>query len=76
MARPPVSDFDFRPSPAQARALRDEQAACVIDIVSHYNPDAVICVGVPFGHTRPQWVLPYGGSMTLDGATRRVTAEY
>lgn len=26
--------------------------------IARYNPDAVVCVGVPFGHTRPQWILP------------------
>ena len=33
-------------------------------------------VGVPFGHTRPQWIVPYGGPVTVDGATRRVWADY
>jgi muramoyltetrapeptide carboxypeptidase LdcA involved in peptidoglycan recycling len=31
---------------------------------------------VPFGHTRPQWVLPYGGAMTVDGVERRLWADY
>ncbi|MDF2144810.1 hypothetical protein [Knoellia sp. p5-6-4] len=22
--------------------------------------DALVVVGIPFGHTRPQWILPYG----------------
>lgn len=37
---------------------------------------AGVCVGVPFGHTKPQWVVPHGGEMTLDGTTRTVTASY
>ena len=37
---------------------------------------AVVVVGVPFGHTRPQWILPYGGTMTVDGVERRVWADY
>lgn len=41
-----------------------------------YNPGAVVCVGVPFGHTRPQWILPHGGTMMVDGAARRITASY
>ncbi len=47
-----------------------------MDEVARYNPDAVVCVGVPFGHTRPQWILPHGGTVTVDGATRRVFADY
>ncbi|KJQ53477.1 S66 family peptidase [Microbacterium sp. SA39] len=76
VARPPVSDFEFHPSPVEAAALRSAQADAVIEQVVRYNSEAVVCVGVPFGHTRPQWIVPYGGTMTLDGATRTVTAEY
>src|SRR5690606_16747233 len=58
VARPPVSDFEFQPSADEADALRAAQRVAVIETVSRYNPDAVVCVGVPFGHTRPQWIVP------------------
>ncbi|MBO0980136.1 S66 peptidase family protein [Microbacterium sp. SD291] len=76
VGRPPVSDFEFRPPPAEARVLRDAQRDAVVDVVGRYNPEAVVCIGVPFGHTRPQWILPYGGTMTVDGTTRSITARY
>ncbi|MFB7251565.1 S66 peptidase family protein [Microbacterium sp. NPDC056234] len=76
LARPPVSDFEFHPSPAEAQELRDAQRDAAVDVVARYNPEAVICVGVPFGHTRPQWILPYGGTVVLDGSTRRLFARY
>ncbi|WP_226532428.1 LD-carboxypeptidase [Microbacterium paraoxydans] len=76
VARPPVSDFEFHPSPAEAAALRAAQRDAVIGVVSHYNPEAVVCVGPPFGHTRPQWILPYGGTVIVDGAARTITAAY
>ncbi len=76
VARPPVSDFEFHPSPAEAAGLRAAQRDVVLDVVGRYNPQAVVCVGPPFGHTRPQWIVPYGGMMALDGATRTVTAAY
>lgn len=76
MARPPSSNFDKQPSAAQRVAHRDEQRDVVIDVVGRYNPDAVVCVGVPFGHTRPQWVLPYGGEVTVDGDRGEVWADY
>ena len=76
VARPAVSDFDFRPSAQEAETLRDAQRDVVVDTVARYNPEAVVCVGVPFGHTRPQWIVPYGGEMTLDGGTHTVTAAY
>lgn len=76
VGRPPVSDFEFLPSPEEAKALRDAQRDTVIREIARYNPDAVVCVGVPFGHTRPQWIVPYGGQIVLDGALRTVTADY
>jgi muramoyltetrapeptide carboxypeptidase LdcA involved in peptidoglycan recycling len=76
VARPPVSTPAIVP-PADERArLRAAQRDAVTSEISRYNPDAVVCVGVPFGHTRPQWILPYGGRVRLDGGARSVTADY
>lgn len=76
LARPPTSDLSRRP-PADERAqLRAEQRDVVVDLVGQYNPEAVVCVGIPFGHTRPQWIVPHGGLVTVDGAERRVIADY
>ena len=76
VARPPTSSFEVRPSAQERAALRAEQRDVAIETVRHYNPEAVVAVGVPFGHTRPQWILPYGGSVTVDGAQQRVWADY
>ncbi|MGN6198285.1 S66 family peptidase [Humibacter sp.] len=77
VARPPVSELHRSVPPADERArLRAAQRDTVIEQVARYNPDAVVCVGVPFGHTRPQWIVPYGGTIRLDGAARTVTADY
>ncbi|MFI5912236.1 LD-carboxypeptidase [Dactylosporangium sp. NPDC051541] len=76
LARPPVSDFARRPSATERDRLRAEQRDRVVEVVTSYNPDAVVCVGIPFGHTRPQWILPHGGRMTVDGAAQKVFADY
>jgi muramoyltetrapeptide carboxypeptidase LdcA involved in peptidoglycan recycling len=76
VARPPVTTFAHRPSAAQRAAHRAAQRDTAIELVARYNPQAVVCVGVPFGHTRPQWVLPYGGEVTVDRVERRVWADY
>ncbi|MGO3797522.1 MAG: hypothetical protein ACTJGR_10450 [Pauljensenia sp.] len=56
--------------------MRRERYATVIETVRAYNPEAVVCCGIPFGHTRPQWVLPDGGALTLDGSALRVLADF
>jgi muramoyltetrapeptide carboxypeptidase LdcA involved in peptidoglycan recycling len=77
VARPPVTALGQPVPPANERArLREAQHDVIIEQVARYNPDAVVCVGVPFGHTRPQWIVPHGGIMRLDGAARTVTATY
>ena len=76
IARPPASNFEKRPSASQHKSHRDEQRDKALEIIARYNPDAVIVVGPPFGHTRPQWILPYGGEMTVDGSTHRLFADY
>ena len=76
VARPPTSTHEVQPS-ARARAThRADQRDVAIATVARYNPDAVVVVGVPFGHTRPQWVLPYGGQVAVDGSAQRVWADY
>ena len=76
VARPPTSDFTVRPSSAERRAKRDAQRDAVVEVVQTYNPEAVVVVGPPFGHTRPQWIVPYGGLVTVDGVNQRVFADY
>ena len=76
VARPPASSFTLMPDAAGRAAHRRDQRDTVIAVLERYNPAAVVCVGVPFGHTRPQWILPYGGSVTVDGTNRRVWADY
>jgi len=76
LARPPVSDLTRRPSAEERAQLRREQRDVVVELIGHYNPEAVVCAGIPFGHTRPQWILPHGGTITVDGAARRVAADF
>ncbi len=76
VARPPASNFETQPSAAGRSTHRAAQRDVAIEVVTRYNPEAVLCVGVPFGHTRPQWILPYGGEVTVDGIERQVWADY
>ena len=76
VGRPPTSDFEVRPTADERAAKRAEQRDMAIETMARYHPGAVVVVGVPFGHTRPQWILPYGGNVTVDGEQHRVWADY
>lgn len=76
VARPPVSSFEVRPGVEDRARLRAAQREAAVEMIARYNPDAVVCVGIPFGHTRPQWILPHGGVMTVDGEQQRVWGDY
>ena len=76
VARPPASNFERRPDVAGRAAYRAAQRDATLQVIGRYNAQAVVCVGIPFGHTRPQWILPYGGEVTVDGAARQVWADF
>jgi muramoyltetrapeptide carboxypeptidase LdcA involved in peptidoglycan recycling len=76
VARPPTSGFEHQPDAAGRAAHRVAQRDTALEIIDRYNPNAVVCVGVPFGHTRPQWILPFGGQVTVDGRSQEIWADY
>jgi muramoyltetrapeptide carboxypeptidase LdcA involved in peptidoglycan recycling len=65
-----------RPPAAERQKFRDDQRAAVLRALEMYNPAAMAVFGVDFGHTAPQWVLPYGGRLTVDGPARRIVAHF
>ena len=62
-------------TPEERTQYGDDQRAAVLRAVHDYNPEAMVVFGVDFGHTDPQWILPYGGPLTVDGPGRRITAH-
>jgi muramoyltetrapeptide carboxypeptidase LdcA involved in peptidoglycan recycling len=71
-----ASNIQNRPSQADRAKYRDAQRDAVLRALRAYNPSAMAVFGVDFGHTAPQWILPYGGRMTVDGPGRRVIAHF
>jgi muramoyltetrapeptide carboxypeptidase LdcA involved in peptidoglycan recycling len=66
-----------RPVNSEGRErYRADQRDAVLRAFDAYNPGAMIVFNVDIGHTDPQWVIPYGGTMTIDGPARTITACY
>jgi muramoyltetrapeptide carboxypeptidase LdcA involved in peptidoglycan recycling len=71
-----ASNIEHRPPQDERQKFRDDQQVSVLRALEMYNPTAMAVFGVDFGHTTPQWVLPYGGRMTVDGPGRKITAHF
>lgn len=71
-----TADLPEPRTPEGRKRFRDEQKAAILRVLDRYHPDAMVVFDIDFGHTDPQWVLPYGGAITVDGPNRTVTAHY
>lgn len=76
VAKPKAWHHDQMNDAAAREAFRNDQRDAVLQMVDTYNPSAVVVIGPDFGHTDPQYVVPYGGRMTVDGPARRITMTY
>ncbi|MGC9538615.1 S66 family peptidase [Streptomyces sp. UG1] len=63
-------------SPEEAARYAAEQREAVLRAMRAYAPDTPIVFDVDFGHTDPQLVIPYGGTVRVDGPARRITVTY
>ncbi len=71
-----AANLTVRPAPEDRDRYRAGQRDAVLRALRTYNDDAMVVFDVDLGHTDPQWVLPYGGRITVDGPARRITAHY
>jgi muramoyltetrapeptide carboxypeptidase LdcA involved in peptidoglycan recycling len=71
-----ASALGNRPPQPERAKYRDDQRDAVLRALDAYHPSAMAVFGVDFGHTTPQWVLPHGGRITVDGPARRIIAHY
>ncbi|MFC3491676.1 S66 family peptidase [Glycomyces rhizosphaerae] len=76
MGRPKSSSLDRRLDASDADRFRSEQREAVLRVLDEYVPGTPAVLGVDFGHTDPQLVIPYGGTVRVDGETKTLTATY
>ncbi|MEU5216911.1 S66 peptidase family protein [Streptomyces sp. NPDC020807] len=76
MGRAKAWSFE-RPNTAEAkRRYAAEQREAVLRALAAYAPETTAVFDVDFGHTDPQLVIPYGGTVVVDGPARRITVTY
>jgi muramoyltetrapeptide carboxypeptidase LdcA involved in peptidoglycan recycling len=76
MAKPKAWNHEQMNDAPTREAFRSDQRDAVLQSVEIYNPTALVVIGPDFGHTDPQYIVPYGGQMTVDGVARRITMTY
>lgn len=54
----------------------EEQRDAVLEAAAEYHPAVPLVFGVDLGHTDPQYVVPSGGAITVDGVRRRLEVTY
>lgn len=76
MGRARAWSFQRPNDPEAKRRYVTEQREAVLRALAAYAPDTMAVFDVDLGHTDPQLVVPYGGSVTVDGPARRITVTY
>jgi muramoyltetrapeptide carboxypeptidase LdcA involved in peptidoglycan recycling len=55
---------------------RREQRQAVTQVLDEYADRPLVVFDVDFGHTEPQYVMPFGGRVRVDGPRHRITVTY
>jgi muramoyltetrapeptide carboxypeptidase LdcA involved in peptidoglycan recycling len=76
VGRAKASTLGRAASPHQRETYQYRQHEAVLRALREYAPEATAVFDVDLGHTDPQFVLPYGGQITVDGPARRITVTY
>ncbi|MEU5185288.1 S66 family peptidase [Streptomyces longwoodensis] len=76
VGRPKTWSFQRPLGPEEGSRYATGQREAVLRALRAYAPDTMVVFDVDFGHTDPQLVLPYGGTVRVDGPSRRITVTY
>ncbi|OIK00027.1 S66 family peptidase [Streptomyces colonosanans] len=76
MARAKAWSFQQPNTMEDRRRYAAEQRDAVLRALAAYAARTMAVFDVDFGHTDPQLVIPYGGSVSVDGPARRITVTY
>ncbi|MEV0260215.1 S66 peptidase family protein [Streptomyces sp. NPDC050617] len=68
--------FGKRLAGEEKAGYRRGQREAVLRAFRAYAPDAMLVFDVDLGHTDPQFVIPVGGRIRVDGPARRITVAY
>jgi muramoyltetrapeptide carboxypeptidase LdcA involved in peptidoglycan recycling len=76
VGRPKASHFPTPSSNDERREYVAQQREAILRALEMYCPATMAVFGPDIGHTDPQWVVPYGGPMRIDGPNRTIHVRY
>ena len=76
MGRPKAWNFDRQLSAEQKGAYTQEQEEAILKALHEYHPSMAAVFNMDFGHTDPQFMVPSGGYVRIDGIEKRVFVRY
>jgi muramoyltetrapeptide carboxypeptidase LdcA involved in peptidoglycan recycling len=76
VGRPKASHVNRQRSDPERAEYVAAQREAILRALEAYHPTAMAVFGVDIGHTDPQWIIPYGGTMRIDGPARRIHVTY
>ncbi|MET9452499.1 S66 family peptidase [Streptomyces cinerochromogenes] len=76
MGRAKAWSFQQPNNEEDKRRYAAEQRDAVLRALAAYAPHTMAVFDVDFGHTDPQLVIPYGGTVSVDGPAQRITVTY
>ena len=76
VARPQAWSSHQRQTIGEKAAYTIAQEGAIMAALVEYHPQALVVFNMDFGHTDPQFVVPNGGVIRIDGFERRIWVTY
>ena len=76
VGRPKAWEFGKEMTPEQKDKYKQEQQSAIVNAFNEYNPNALMVFNMDFGHTDPQFIVPNGGTIEVDGINHKIFVNY
>ncbi|WP_201361516.1 S66 family peptidase [Dictyobacter formicarum] len=76
IGRPKAWEFNQQRSAEQKDVYKREQEEAILKALQEYHPSVPVIFNMDFGHTDPQFMVPSGGHIRIDGIEKRVFVRY
>jgi muramoyltetrapeptide carboxypeptidase LdcA involved in peptidoglycan recycling len=76
MGRPKAWEFNNQLSAEAKERYKREQEEAILKALQEYNPSMLAVFNLDFGHTDPQFIVPSGGHIRVDGVAHKIFMIY